>query len=270
MHKYFKNSVNKTQIIIKFLFLCLFFFFGCTIKKPFIPLEDRDKIQSFLNQFLFVNTAVYTLFGDKPISEMLIFIGTKNDLMELTEEELKMAIPLDGSIVENWRVWKRYADKIHSKNFIITERPCFLDPSHAIYSLLNVKLVKEVLCQHRATFQEKIGRSFNVDKVIEEFKDPSSYFWKKAFEDHYLSGLLFGYGQENITHFLNHMKIQDKKIQFSDVYNPSATVNNFSIPSFALSPNDKTANLYSEQRTKIRSVYQYRNIIDVTIQRLTE
>ena len=104
--------------------------------------------------------------------------------------------------------------------------------------------------------------------MINEFKNPSSYFWEQALKNHYLSGLLFGYGEENITYFLNRMATQNKKVQFSEDYNPSATVNNFPIPLFALCPEDKTAALYQKQREKIKSVYQDKNIIDVTIHRL--
>jgi hypothetical protein len=260
----------KTFILLKFLFLCILFFFSCTTRRSEIDTKDREKIQLFLNQFLFVNSGAYTLFGDKPITEMFLFVGSDDDLMELTEEELKTAIPLDRSIVDNWKTWKRYIDKISCKNFIIKENACLLDPTHTIYSVLNVKSVKRVLGKHREAFQRVIGSSFDTDKVIEEFKDSSSYFWNKVFEDHYLSGLLFGYGEENIAYFLDCMATQNTKIHFSDEYNPLATVNNFPLPSFALSAEDKTSDCYREQRIKIKKLCQDKDIIDLTIQRLME
>lgn len=270
MHKSPKNNLLKPAIVLKILLFCICFFSACSTKKPTIETKNRPRIHSFLNHFLFVNGGAYTLFGDKPISEMLLFVGTEDDLMELTEEELKRAMPRDDSIVEDWRIWKCYADKIPSKHFIIAERLCSFDPSHVIYAILNVDRVKEVLCKYRATFVEKIGAPFDSDQVIKEFKILHSSFWEQVFTDHSLSGLLFGYGEENIAYFSDHMENQEEENQFSDKYNPLATSKDFPIPIFAISSEDKTAAHYLEQRMKIQSIYRNKDIVDVTIQRLMQ
>ncbi len=225
-------------------------------------------MSSFLTQFLFANGGAYTLFGEKPMSEMLIFIGSETDLIELTEEEMKTAIPLDRSLVENWKAWKRYAEEIDSNHFIFAERPCLLDPSHTIYSLLNVDLAKDLLSKYRTKFEEQVGFPFDINQVIHEFKDPASSFWGRVLSDHVLSGLLLGYGEENIDYFLDRLKTDNGTIRFSDDYDPTASSDHFPLPIFALSPEDKTTDRYREQRTKIRHIYQDRDIIDVTFQRL--
>jgi len=189
-------------MISKIIFLCILFS-ACTTRKSETTPVERQKIQAFLNQFLFVEGAVYALFGDKPISQMLVFIGDDADRAQLSAEQLKTAIFVDDSTVVNWRAWRHFIRKLPSKHFILAERPCVRDAQHVIYSLLNVRQVKDVLAEHKLAFEQKTGGHFNIDQVIQQFKDPQSSFWSKAFADHYLSGLLFGYGEENIVHFID-------------------------------------------------------------------
>ncbi|MDE3046490.1 MAG: hypothetical protein KGJ02_07590, partial [Verrucomicrobiota bacterium] len=203
---------------------------------------------------------------DKPMSELLLFTGSPNDLMELTEEEKKTAISWDPTLVDHWKTWKRYADQLPSKRFILTERPCFFDPSHTIYAILNIKRTKELLSKHRLSFQKRTGLFFNTDAVIHEFKNPNSLFWEKVFKDHYLSGLLFGYGQENVAYF----DCEKALPTFSEKYNPSATPTNFSLPVFAISPTDQTTERYRQQRVQIQHIYQNQDMIEVTLHRLIE
>jgi hypothetical protein len=235
-----------------------------------INLEERDKIQSFLNQFLFVEGAVYTLFGDKPITQMLIFIGTDADLPVLSEEELKTAIPREDLSPETGPVWKHFVSKIPSKHFLFAERPCLRNPHFVLYSLLNIDRVKEVLSKHKLAFQKKTACSFDIDKVIQEFSDPHSSFWNQVFLDHYLSGLLYGFGEENIVHFLNRMEDQEIEARFSDENDDEATPSKFPIPIFAMSAQDKTSARYQEQRKIIQEIYRGKDIVDVTLRRFAD
>ncbi len=255
-----------SSMIGKVIFLCILFS-ACTPKKPETTPEERQKIQSFLNQFLFVEGAVYALFGDKPISQMLVFIGNDADRAELSEEQLKTAIFVDDSTVANWKAWQHFIGKIPSKHFILAERPCMRDTHHVIYSLLNIKRVKDVLAQYRPVFEQKIGSHFDIEQVIQQFKDPQSSFWRKAFADHYLSGLLFGYGEENIAYFMDPMKDREIENEFSDESDPCATAGKFPIPIFATSACDQTSKRYREQREAIQEIYRGKDIVDVTMQR---
>jgi hypothetical protein len=270
MHKCLQNGWLTPATVSKIIFTCIFFFSACTTKKPEINAEERRKIQSFLDQFLFVEGAVYSLFGDKPISQMLIFIGSDADRAVLSEEQLETAAFVDDSITENGQVWKHFINKIPSKHFIFAERPCRLDPHHVIYSLLNIERVKEVLCKHKLDFQKKTESLFDADQVIQEFRDPQSSFWKQVLADHYLSGLLFGYGEENIAHFLNLMDNEGIENQFSDQTDQLATANKFPIPIFAISPQDKTTAHYRKQRKSIQEIYRGKDIVDVTLRRFID
>jgi len=268
MHERLRSVGVTLTMVRKIILICTFFFTSCMTKKKEIHIEERRKIQSFLSQFLFAEGAVYSLFGDKPITQMLIFIGSDADRAELSEEQLKKATFVNDSMTENVRAWNRFIHKIQSKRFIFAERPC-RDPHHIIYSLLNIERVKAVLCKYNLDFTKKIGESFEMNKVIEEFRDPQSYFWKRVLEDHYLSGLLFGYGEENISHFLNGMDTEIEN-QFSDQTDQLVTQNKFPIPIFAVSSQDKTSAHYRKQRLAIQKIYQDKDIVDVTVGRLLE
>ena len=248
----------------------MLFFSSCTTKKPAISVEERPKIQSFLNRFLFVEGAVFSLFGDKPLSAMVLFTGNEDILEDLTEEELRTAVFIDDSICEDWQAWKDLTARMPSKNFLFAERPCVGDPHHVLYFLMNVGRVKEILHENRLAFQTRTGTQFESDKVIRDFSNPKSIFWDRVFEDHYLSGLLFGYGEENIAHFLGRTIDRKSSRQFSDEFDAAATSTKFSIPILAVSEQDKTSARYREQRKKIQSIYLGKDIVNVTIKRLTD
>lgn len=110
--------------VSQILFFCILFFFSCTTKKPVINIEERHKIQSFLHRFLFVEGAVFSLFGDKPLSAVVIFTGDEDILDDLTEEELRTAVFIDDSIREDWQMWRCFTARMPSKNFLFAERPC--------------------------------------------------------------------------------------------------------------------------------------------------
>jgi hypothetical protein len=268
MHKHSLGVGLKVVSVSQILILCILVFSACTTKRPAIDVEERHKIQSFLNRFLFVEGAVFSLFGEKPLSAMLIFTGNEHILAGLSEEELETTVFIDDSIREDWQAWKHFAHRVPSKNFVFAERPCLRDPYHVLYFLMNVERVKEILHRHHLAFQTKTGARFDSDKVVHEFGNPRSSFWSQVLADHYLTGLLFGYGEENITHFLDRITDQEGDRQFSDEFDASATPTKFPIPMFAISSEDKTAARYREQRKRIQSEYCGKDIVDVTIKRL--
>jgi hypothetical protein len=127
---------------------------------------------------------------------------------------------------------------------------------------------KEILQQYQSEFQTKTAMQFDAEKVIQQFIDPASCFWNKVLADHYLTGLLFGYGEENIKHFVDRIKKQERASQFSDEFDPSATSAKFPIPVFAVSAGEKTTSRYRKQKKRIQKEYRDKDIVEITLHRL--
>lgn len=259
---------KEVELILKFLILFLAIFTGCARTPP--NHSNLKKIETFLNEFLFVEGGVYTLFGDKPVTEMAIFIGSNEDLIELTPEQSLAATPLDPSIAKNWETWKHHIAKLPLKTFILHDRSCPSDPTLRFYSIVNTQAVRDLLHKHKKAFQDITGIDFNEDAIIDEFTSDTSSFWQKAFQDHYLMGLLYGFGEENALYFAKQIATNQTLIRFSAKEDPFASMHQFPIPSFALSPEDTMTDHYQQQRTKIERLYRNKNMVEVSVQRLTE
>lgn len=212
---------------------------------------------------------MFSLFGDKPLTDMLIFMGKESDLAALSEDEIIAATFTDASIREDWKTWKCIAHQIPSKSFVFVERSCPQDHDLVFYCVMNVKQTKKILLVYRKVFEEKTGISVDPDKMIQEFKNPESSFWRRVFADHYLSGLLYGFGEENVAYFLTHQSFDEEK-SFSDEPDNFATSIKFPIPIYAMSVDDKTAPRYRDQRKIIQNIFRNKEIVDVTIQKLLD
>lgn len=167
---------------------------------------------------------LYTLMGSKPISTFYIADG-----MPETEEGFKVIyaqylsrpkrnpadIPLSyeefHKEYENtplyfrhrqlWETWEATTKgKISPRyRFVLQRDP--LDKRNDAGLFINVPNTLYVLKFHYSAFARITGLSFDPDKILDEISDNSSPFWRKAFESHYLMGLLFGYGEKNAALF---------------------------------------------------------------------
>lgn len=263
----------KIQILGKQLFIFYFFFAACSKNAPIPYPQDieREKIEGFLSQFLLEEGGIYTLFGDKPITDICFFIGTSEDisLEGLSDEAMKRVVYIDNeSNLENWNVWKKYTQSIAYKQFCFIEVPCPADPLHVLYVMLNLKEVKKIICQYEKEFWSRIG--VNLQNFEEEVKNPKSFFWKKILTDHYLMGLLHGYGEKNSIYFGKLLENLGSPIPFTELRGPFSP-DNFPLPVYASSQQgDSKKRSYEKQREKIKKIYKNKDFVEVTLKRLTQ
>jgi hypothetical protein len=147
---------------------------------------------------------VYTLAGDKPMTDTLIFIGTKNDISfdGLKAESLKKIEYVEDHTLENWHAWKLYSKNLKSDRFQFVERPSPYDPLHVMYILINLESSQAALTKYRDIFSSETEMDYSVEQIMSELSDSKSAFWNRVFSNPYLSGLVHGYGEENSRHFL--------------------------------------------------------------------
>jgi hypothetical protein len=253
--------LKEKKIINKTFFWLHLFLASCSSNH-----STASSAEEFLKKLLLEEGGAYTLIGDKPVTDLLIFTGSENDISihGLSEETLQSLEYVEDHTFENWLSWKKLAETLNPKRIIFAERPCLLDPLHTMYLIINVEGLKDVHEKHRSSFRNIVGIDYEFDQVLKEINNPNSIFWNRSFEDHYLAGLLHGYGEENSRHF---QKVMNREItpRFSKDFEGEITTENFPLPVFALSENDPATEKYQKQREKIKKIYRKNNFLKVTL-----
>ena len=223
---------------------------------------ETAKAEKFLEEFLFQEGGCYTLFGDKPITSMLIFRGKMDDssLKDLSSEALKTLAFVDYKTAENFEAWKKNSKKLHAHNFFFVDIQLQSDPTCSTVYLVNIEEAKKVFEKNIDLFLAKL-KIPDWEMLLHELKNSNADLWNRIFSDHYLAGLFYGFGIENIEVFCR----ENKNRIFSESFEDVASKRNFPIPIYAISKKDKTSSKYREQREKIKKKYKSKRIIEVTI-----
>lgn len=244
-----------------FLFICvLFLTSGSKEMNVRGSAEDRVLAEAFLEELLFANAGCYTLFGDKPVTEMLL-VREVPPLGFLPQETLDALEYIDSHTAENWDAWRMLVGSLNFDNYFFLELP--LEPGSYTILFVNMKELMKVF----NSCQEQILSVTNLsclDEVVKKCREGDVACWQSLFKNHYLAGMMYGFGEENIQEFC--MGNNPKKFSAEPIM--GATSTNFTIPTFAVSPDDKTCSKYEKQREQIKEIFRDKKVLSVTIDKL--
>ncbi|MES2345835.1 MAG: hypothetical protein V4494_07860 [Chlamydiota bacterium] len=234
---------------------------ACSSQKKTV---DEKGAEKFLGEFLFQEGGCFTLLGDKPITSMLIFQGEPKDccLENLSEEALQTLKFVDYKTAEHFASWKNFSNNLTFDNFFFVELSAPNDPSTTFLFFVNICETKKVFDTHMDLFLAKTEIS-EWENLLSELKKPNTTLWQALFKDHYLAGLLYGFGQQNAQMFCN----KDSQM-ISEEFTEVASKEHFPIPVYAASENDEMTRKYKNQREAIKKVYQEGSVLEVTLKTL--
>ncbi|MFZ0566258.1 MAG: hypothetical protein WAM28_08755 [Chlamydiales bacterium] len=168
------------------------------------------------------NGGLYTLLGTKPMTEFDITDTLDKTEQEIAQsyEELKVslreqkssncsALPTFEEYVKKcnlqreelkfgdckilWDTWLKTYGTVSTPTYKLIAwkgdftAGLFIHVPHLIYTLK--KYYRE--------FSQITGIQFDVDTILNSIEDKNSVFWRKVLTNHYLHGLLLGYGERN-------------------------------------------------------------------------
>jgi hypothetical protein len=204
------------------------FFKESSSKLPSKTLEAR-----FLENLMIREGGLYTLLGSKPITifdieskgveteeDLLIqykefeqFLKRAEEEKNLPEEE-RTAFNPQGiqlpsyedykkgweksyklSAKKLWSSWEKNHKIIDPKFRLFSRKPD--DSSIKMGIFVNVPNLVYTLYQYQSVFSHRTGITFDIQKVVDEIEDKDSAFWNAVFGDHYLLGIICGYGEKN-------------------------------------------------------------------------
>lgn len=203
------------------------------------------------------------------MTDICLSFGSEEEtyLEGLSEESLKSLIYINNdTILKDWESWKNYANSLHFRNFCFIETPCPNDPLHLLYFIINVDRVKDIIQENSQEFSE-IGIS--ISNFESELKNSRSNIWSKLLSNHYLMGLLHGYGRENSRHFLKVLNGEEQSTFPQEISNNHKS-DDFPLPVYSCEANDSVQKKYEAERERIKKIYKNRDFLSVTMRRLQE
>jgi hypothetical protein len=151
-----------------------------------ISFEERKSLSDLCKSIFYTSEFGYTLFGDKPISE-ICDSGRIYENEELSFFQKHLFI-----------FAQRYEKKLDALHFAIV-----VDSSEAgsfIY-LVNKRAFRDKVHQNIKIFRDILGDSITPNSLLESVLDKNCGFEKALKGSHSLFGILFGYGVENSLRF---------------------------------------------------------------------
>lgn len=170
------------------------------------------------------NAGLFTLYGSKPVTEFDIegtIDETEEELqrsyrelkvfLERSRDPAKMELPTYDNFLEKWiknkallrphnhlnlwKEWKNHNVLLDPKYRIISRKAPSGNGSIGLF--VNIPNLVYVLHHYHSEFSKRTNADFSPSEVIHEIEDENSNFWGLVFQDHYLSGLIYGYGEKS-------------------------------------------------------------------------
>lgn len=152
------------------------------------------------------NKGLYTLVGAKPMVGFslvpIIDEVEKREIYNAKSDQFKKCIPFEKFQLSRddcrklWNDWKLVQDQYLGQQFLIIE-----DENWDEGIFINVPAVTYVLDKWQEDFEAITGIIFNPFEMVHLIGNKQSKFWQKVQKNHYLLGLLFGFGEQSSKHF---------------------------------------------------------------------
>ncbi len=278
-----------------FLF-CIFIFLFSACRQSekdcshlYVAKEDKQWIEKFFHDLLFKEGGAYTLWGSKPITEIVAYHYSDEEMIELMrqlpEEELKSCYKDEQyDFPENWERWEAICINFPFHKHLLFRAHFSEDRKMSYIYFVDIIKTALLIQDNYDLFRREIGFEFHPLEVVLEMPKQSSEFWKrlrKSPNSSLLWGLLFGYGKQNSSLFnWKYQNLNCASRDFIDLLsqtssNPSPeghvrlSIDAFLLPSFiSFTEEDEVLSKYKNEREKIREIYKNKDLLKITLEEL--
>ncbi len=174
-----------------------------------LSLEEKQWMEKFFDDLLFVEGGAYTLWGSKPITEIVLYHYTDDEMNEMLkglsqEEKENCYLDDDYDLPLNWEKWEKIHTRFPIKKHLIFRSHYDEDGKASFVYIVDILKTAVVLESNYELFRRAVGFDFHPFEVVLEMPIRESTFWQKVRESKdgaLLWGLLFGYGKINACAF---------------------------------------------------------------------
>ena len=241
-----------------------------------LSMEEKKWMDAFFRGVMLQQQGIYTLFGSKPMTMVPLELQEKDS----KAADKKQIVQENYHLVENWENWEKLESKFPLHRFALFKRADAIDPNLQFIYFADLTKVALVLQENYNVFRKETGLDF--DALEESLTlEQGSEFWDQVFDQPALLGLVLGYGMKNSFCFQwkycsseNQEKISGAlQFNFSDKpQSGKATLEKLTLPIFASFSDgeDEVIQKYQKEREAIQAVYEGRDFLAVTLQKLTQ
>jgi hypothetical protein len=195
------------------------------IKKQRDARVEKSDITLFLENVMIREDGLFTLLGSKPITQFDIaetLIETEEEILREYEQSKDFLekcrqdpehFHSDNMQLPDYEVYREKCLKNrHALRFIdhkklwenwLKEKGGISTPLYRLTyrkdqgMLINILNTLFILKKYYSDFSRMTEMEFDIQTILDSINDPESKFWDEVFKNHYLFGLLMGYGQKN-------------------------------------------------------------------------
>lgn len=168
--------------------------------------EEQVWLTKFFRDVMLEHSAIYTLWGSKPITEIIIERHSKEEAQayyeSLSEQEKQECwIVEDYDLLKNWGRWQQIQHRFPSTRYLFFECE-WRNTSDALFVyFIDILKAAMTITENYPLFQKVVGVDFDPVAVVFEMPNKESLFWNKISGNALLWGILFGFGKENAYAF---------------------------------------------------------------------
>ncbi len=278
--KFWKKTIA-SPLMVLLASLVTFLFFSSFDKREALRLTSEEKawVEPFFRGVMLQHNAIYTLCGSKPMT--MIAIDLEEEMQNSGKNKKNRIVTEDYHLLQNWENWEKMGSRFQLNRYLFFKKIDSTDPKRATIYFADMTKIALVLQENYNLFKRETGLDF--DPLSESLTmEQGSEFWNKTFDHPALLGILLGYGIKNSFCFQwkycnlpesTHEKLARSLLfQFSDQpQGGKATFDKLSIPIFASfsEAEDEMIEKYKKEREAIRAIYEDRNFLTLTLQKLT-
>jgi hypothetical protein len=265
-------------------------------KKFTITEEEKVWLREFFQALLFEDPGAYVLYGTKPMSWSI----PSQPLSASEQAELKIwyeALPEEEKtkyiVRENvydfhgdFQRWKKIMHRFPITQYLFGTFPSHYSEGRDSLFFVNIEQMVRTLLKNYSDFRRVLGFDFDPLQAVFEIENRDSPFWKGVTHNHFLLGILLGFGKDNAYFYECMREFDQKQSKMGDfirslparVYEErdlpfQSNLQNFVLPIFAsygLYPNDKQLfEQYKKEQKQIKALYRGRDEVDVALEWLT-
>ena len=199
-----------SQLTPFLIFLAIVFVFSSCSKSPEkkasfdLTKEERAWMEDFFRGIMIEERGVYTLWGTKPVTEIIIDYYTDEDkqalLKQMSKEQLENGVLCkDYCLGENWEKWEKMRERFSINRYLLFKKP-HSDRKLAYLYFVDILKLSATLQEHYDLFSRETGLDFDPLQVVLNIEQGSEFWdlvWDKSVNNAALLGVLFGYGIKN-------------------------------------------------------------------------
>lgn len=160
-----------------------------------ISADDQKSLECFFRYLVTYENFGYVLFGKKPMAWM--HLNVKSVLFDKENPKIWKY----NHLLEGYKTWLKYQHLLRMENYVFRNYPHKDDDSFHTIMFFKKQKILEIIKDNLSLFKENLGLSMTPEKILRDLETKYNILEEVFHGNHYLLGILLGYGVHNSAQF---------------------------------------------------------------------